>query len=189
MPVRYIFVECLKLSLFSQSSIIQYMGLCVSSLPISLVMIERIYILCLIINIKSEVWTIIHCLGSGHQTMVCMSVCLDIYLYLFCNNPERLFMTLVSLFIEEPIVRLSACLSSNDCNYHIGYYGRYIIHYHTVNGLLHHRKYHYDVIKWKHFPRYCPFVWGIHRSSVESPLKGIGTRTFDVSLLSIWANC
>ena len=20
---------------------------------------------------------------------------------------------------------------------------------------------HYDVIKWKHFPRYCPFVWGI----------------------------
>ena len=24
-------------------------------------------------------------------------------------------------------------------------------------------RYHDDVIKWKHFPRYWPFVWGIHR--------------------------
>ena len=29
-----------------------------------------------------------------------------------------------------------------------------------------------DVIKWKHFPRYWPFVWGIHRSLVNSPHKG-----------------
>ena len=34
-----------------------------SSLCISLVMIERIYILCLIIIIKSKVWNITHCLG------------------------------------------------------------------------------------------------------------------------------
>ena len=33
-------------------------------------------------------------------------------------------------------------------------------------------KTHDDVIKWKHFPRYWPFVWGIHRSPV--------TRSFDV---------
>ena len=31
---------------------------------------------------------------------------------------------------------------------------------------------HYDVIKRKHFPRYWPFVWGIHRSPVNSPRKG-----------------
>ena len=31
---------------------------------------------------------------------------------------------------------------------------------------------HDDVIKWKHFPRYWPFVRGIHRSPVNSPLKG-----------------
>ena len=37
----------------------QYVGLCVFNLPISFVMIERIYILCLIIIIKSEVWTTI----------------------------------------------------------------------------------------------------------------------------------
>ena len=36
----------------------------------------------LIIIIKSEVWTIIHCLGLGHETMVC-AVCLSIYLFLW----------------------------------------------------------------------------------------------------------
>ena len=29
-----------------------------------------------------------------------------------------------------------------------------------------------DVIQWKHFPRYWPFVRGIHRSPVISPHKG-----------------
>ena len=29
-----------------------------------------------------------------------------------------------------------------------------------------------DVIKWKHFPRYWPFVRGIRRSPVNSPHKG-----------------
>ena len=32
--------------------------------------------------------------------------------------------------------------------------------------------YHYDIIKWKHFSRYWPFVRGIHRSPVNSPHKG-----------------
>ena len=31
---------------------------------------------------------------------------------------------------------------------------------------------HDDVIKWKHFPRYWPFVPGIHRSTANSPRKG-----------------
>ena len=37
---------------------------------------------------------------------------------------------------------------------------------------IHVRIIHDDVIKWKHFPRYWPFVRGIHRSSVNSPHKG-----------------
>ena len=45
-----------------------------------LVMIERIYMLCLIIIIKSEVWTITHFLGLGHDTMVC-AVCLFVFLW------------------------------------------------------------------------------------------------------------
>ena len=31
---------------------------------------------------------------------------------------------------------------------------------------------HDDVIEWKHFPRYWPFVRGIHRPPVNSPHKG-----------------
>ena len=80
MPVRYNLSSVwVRLSIFSQLSIIQYVGLCVFSLPISFVMIERIYILILIIIIKSEVWIITHCLGLGHETMVC-AVCLSIFL-------------------------------------------------------------------------------------------------------------
>ena len=46
-----------------------------------------------------------------------------------------------------------------------------------------------DVIKWKHFPRYCAFVRGFHRSLVDSPHKGRVTRTFYVPLLSVGTNC
>ena len=41
-----------------------------------------------------------------------------------------------------------------------------------TNGLQKWRQRHDDVIKWKHFPRYWPFVRGIHRSPVNSPRKG-----------------
>ena len=74
-----------RLSIFSQLSIIQYVGLCVFSLPISFVMVERIYILCLFIIIKSEEWTIMHCLGLSHETMVC-AVCLSIFLVFFFST-------------------------------------------------------------------------------------------------------
>ena len=71
MPVRYILSSVwVRLSIFSPLSITQYVGLYVFSLPIFLVMIEIIYIFCLIIIIKSEVWTITNCLGLGHETMV-----------------------------------------------------------------------------------------------------------------------
>ena len=85
MPVRYILSSVwVRLSTFSQLSIIQsikqYVGLYVFSLPTPLVMIERIYILCPIIIIKSEVWTITHYLELGHETMVC-AVCLSIFLW------------------------------------------------------------------------------------------------------------
>ena len=82
MPVRYILLSVwVRLSIFSLLSILQYVGLYVFSLPISLVMIERNYILCLIIIIiKSEVWTITHCLGLGHEIMV-SAVCLSIFLW------------------------------------------------------------------------------------------------------------
>ena len=51
------------------------------STSIPFVMIERIYILCLIIIIKSEVWTFTYCLGLSHETMVC-AVCLSVLLWI-----------------------------------------------------------------------------------------------------------
>ena len=45
---------------------------------------------------------------------------------------------------------------------------------------------HDDVIKWKHFPRYCPFVRGIHRSPVNSPHKGQWRGALMFSLICAW---
>ena len=45
-----------------------------------------------------------------------------------------------------------------------------------------------DVIKWKHFPRYWPFVRGIHRSPVNSPHKGQWHGALMFSLICIWIN-
>ena len=80
LPVRYIMSSVwVRLSIFSPYIYIYIyiyvyicvcVGLYVFCLPISLVMIDTIYILCLIIIIKSEVWTITHCLGLGHEIMV-----------------------------------------------------------------------------------------------------------------------
>ena len=47
---------------------------------------------------------------------------------------------------------------------------------------------HYDVIKWKHFPRYWPFVWGIPRSPVNSPHKGQWRGALMFSMIYVWIN-
>ena len=47
---------------------------------------------------------------------------------------------------------------------------------------------HDDVIKWKHFPRYWPFVWGIHRSPVNSLHKGQWRGAVMFSLIFAWIN-
>ena len=48
---------------------------------------------------------------------------------------------------------------------------------------------HDDVIKWKHFPRYWPFVRGIHRSPVNSPHKGQWRGALIFSLICARINC
>ena len=47
---------------------------------------------------------------------------------------------------------------------------------------------HDDVIKWNHFPRGWPFVRGIHRSPVNSPLKGQWRGALMFSLICAWIN-
>ena len=50
------------------------------------------------------------------------------------------------------------------------------------------RPVHDDVIKWKHFPRYWPFLRGIHRSPVNSPYKGQWRGALIFSLICVWIN-
>ena len=45
---------------------------------------------------------------------------------------------------------------------------------------------HDDVMKWKHFPCYWPFVRGIHRSPVNSPHKGQWHGALMFSLICVW---
>ena len=45
---------------------------------------------------------------------------------------------------------------------------------------------HDDVIKWKHFPRYWPFVRGIHRSPMNPPHKAQWRGASIFSLVSAW---
>ena len=49
-------------------------------------------------------------------------------------------------------------------------------------------KYHDDVIKCKHFPRYWPFVRGIHRWPVNSPHQGQWRGALMFSLICAWIN-
>ena len=45
-----------------------------------------------------------------------------------------------------------------------------------------------EVIKWKHFPGYWPFVQGISRSPVNSPDKGQWRGALVISLNCAWIN-
>ena len=58
--------------------------------------------------------------------------------------------------------------------------------HHTLSYLI--MLYHDDIIKWKHFPCYWPFVRGIHRSPVNSPHKGQWHGALMFSLICAWIN-
>ena len=47
---------------------------------------------------------------------------------------------------------------------------------------------HDDVIEWKHYPRYWPFVRGIHRAPGNSPHKGQWRGALVFSLICVWIN-
>ena len=61
---------------------------------------------------------------------------------------------------------------------------------HSVKRVRQHfiQKPHDDVIKWIHYPRYWPFVRGIHRSPVNSPHKGQWRGALMFSSICVWIN-
>ena len=46
----------------------------------------------------------------------------------------------------------------------------------------------HDDVKWKHFPRHWPYVWGIHQSTVNSPHKGQWRGALMFPLICTWMN-
>ena len=63
-------------------------------------------------------------------------------------------------------------LKATSCAYRTSYPGYFRVSHWLSMGLPEICRVHDDVIKWKHFPRYWPFVRGIHRPPVNSPHKG-----------------
>ena len=65
------------------------------------------------------------------------------------------------------------------CEHWESYMGQVLYHHASSLSILHD-----DVIKWKHFPCYCPFVRGIHRSPVNFQCR----RALVFSLIFAWIN-
>ena len=57
-----------------------------------------------------------------------------------------------------------------------------------IYPIKHVHGFHDDVIKWKHFPRYWPFLRGIHRSAVNSTQKGQWRGALMFSSIWVWIN-
>ena len=98
------------------------------------------------------------------------------------------FLQFLVFLVEGPLREAFLLLFTGDFRFanfrQYRYYGRSWNY--ATNVYMH---CHYDdVIKWKHFPRYWPFMRGIHRSPVNSPHKGQWRRALMFSLICIWIN-
>ena len=89
----------------------------------------------------------------------------------------------IQTFSIDPILTLLFHKLVNTCKTYIRRLFSFVIYPHTSNlshtlvgtTIVDHSDVvgtHDDVIKWKYFPRYWPFVRGIHQSPVNSPHKG-----------------
>ena len=82
-----------------------------------------------------------------------------------CIFDGKAFWALRSLMFNANAALSHRGLETHICNQ------KFLIICFNATTALNHRM-HDDVIKWRHFPRYWPFVRGIHRSPVNSPHKG-----------------
>ena len=87
--VRYIPSSvCVRLCQLSQFYFMQYMGLCVFSLPISLKMIVRMCVFCPIIIIKSEIYPTVYPNKYAHAFVV---LCFVVVMQSFIMNSHEVF--------------------------------------------------------------------------------------------------
>ena len=114
MSVRYILSSVwVRLSIFSQLSIVQYMGLCVSSLPNFLEMIEKIYTLSFYHphQVGSKSYYPLSRVRSWNNGMHCVSLYILIEIKTF---------SLTNLYLNVSSAKVAAILSRPQCVYVIG---------------------------------------------------------------------
>ena len=115
------------------------------------------------------------CLGcnwhhsDGLMQKKCNSIANKVQFHLSCINPS------ISCFAEgQGVISLTIfhCkLNFMDIQFCFQILMNWIHNFGMWHVLQLHLQMHDDVIKWKHFPRNWPFVWGIHRSRWIPPTK------------------
>ena len=109
-----------------------------------------------------------------------------------CNNHSNLNGSVV----KSPLKLRHGWVFTSHINYwmELPIHARFSVRYESVHNQLRHwcRIYRRFVPWWRHeietFPRYWPFVRGIHRSSVNSPHKGQWRRALMFPFICAWIN-
>ena len=89
-----------------------------------------------------------------------------IYLYILAKNEDIRH----AVYIQFMECLIASFLNADTCEltYHNCCVSLFVAKFLSYKGPENGISFHDDVIKWKHFPRYWPFVQGIHRSPVKS---------------------
>ena len=119
--------------------------------------------------IRSVTWTHSNCLGRDHQGIV-QAIYLCFLVAWILPGITKYHIVYIER-VREKCVCLFVCLC-------------FFTQLNTGTVWNFSKTCHDDVIECKHFPRYCPFVRGIHRSSVNSPHKGQWRGAVMFSLIS-----
>ena len=104
---------------------------------------------------------------SNHQYLECLfNILFGLTTY---ENPKSALLSFLRKSTGWPVYMYSLKWTVN----------RKAFHWHHI---------HDDVIKWKHFPGYWPFVMRIHRWPVDCPHKGRWRGALMFSLICAWTN-
>ena len=122
---------------------------------------------------KSQIWS------SGHHRLG--------YLYIECLVQDCSKSSATALEILQSCIKSIEMICHMNSTHGFVTYCRVVVEL-FINLLLHGIYFHDDVIKWKHFSRYWPFVRGIHRSPVNSHHKRLWRGAFMFSLICAWTN-
>ena len=107
-----------------------------------------------------------------------------LFFYKISHGIERIKTIYLCQWSKKIVIMMKRLMVNIDMNCYENTVVSYLRELHAAAVLIDHD----DVIKWKHFPRYWPFVRGIHRSPVNSPHKGQWRGALMFYLICVWIN-